>query len=420
VSPRRSAEEIAEELRQLAARSAGDRDQLGLVHEVQVYQEELTVQNEELTRAQHALEETRDRFVELYDFAPNGYLTLDPHGLILRINLTGAAFLGKPRATIEGMPLRGFVAPGSRPELLAFLRRCRAYRRRHAHEQSRGPGVLSELVLKCADGTKDVQLVCRPRHGQSEGERVEFFAALIDLTDRKRLEAERTQTALECAALSRRLLSVQDDERHRIARDLHDNIGQHVTSLRLMLDVISMAALDVSTRGRVTQSLAIIDQLDRRLDFITGNLRPASLDLGVAAAIEQFVGDWSSTLGIEATFGCEGMDGVRLAPDVETHLYRVVQEALNNVAKHAAATCVSVSIKRAESTLVLTVDDDGRGFGAQARSDQKSGLGLVGMRERARIIGGSIDIDTTPGEGTTIRLHVPLEPDSSSHRTGLP
>jgi PAS domain S-box-containing protein len=416
VAPRRSAQEIAEELRKLAERSAGDRDRASLLHEVQVYQEELTVQNEDLIRAQHMLEESRDRFVELYDFAPNGYLTLDSHGLILRINLTGAAFLGKPRQAIEGMPLLGFVAADWRSELLGFLRRCRAARARHNHEHPRAPDIFTELVLKCAGQTRDVQLICRPRHGQPEDGRVEFFAALVDISERKRHEAEQKQTALEYAALARRLLSVQDDERRRIARDLHDNIGQQITSLRLMLDVISMAALDVSTRGRIAQGLVIIEQLDRHLDLITRDLRPASLDLGVAAAIEQFVGDWGATLGVEATFSSEGVNGLRFKPEVETHLYRVAQEALNNIAKHAGATSVSVSLARRDSTLLLTIDDDGRGFGAGA----PPGLGLVGMRERAQIIGASIDIDTTPGEGTTVRLRVPVEPDSGSGITGLP
>src|SRR5438045_6538370 len=91
---------------------------LGLLHEIQVYQEELIVQNEELARAQAALEESRDRFIELYDFAPNGYLTLDGHGVVLQINLTGAGLIGKPRQAIEGLPLLAFVARSDRPRVL--------------------------------------------------------------------------------------------------------------------------------------------------------------------------------------------------------------------------------------------------------------------------------------------------------------
>jgi len=417
MSPRRSAQEISDELKQLAARSTDDRDRLSLLHEVQVYQEELTVQNEQLTRAQMMLEETRDHYIELYDFAPNGYLSIDPHGLILRINLTGAALIGKPRQAIEGMPLLGFVVPESRSELLGFLRRCRAYRRRHPNEHGYGPEITTELVLKCAGDPKNVQLLCRPRHNQPGDQRAEFFAALIDITERKQLEAEWTRTALERATLARRLLSVQDEERHRIARDLHDNIGQQITSLRLMLDVISMAPLDKEARARVTQSLSIVEQLDHDLDFLTTGLRPASLDLGITAAVQQFVGDWSARLGITSEFSSEGVDLVRLDPDVETHLYRMVQEALNNVAKHAAASHVSISVERRGSTLVVTVQDDGCGFRLDAKSNQKAGVGLVGMRERMQIVGGSIEVVTAPGEGTTVCLRVPLD-SASDPRPG--
>src|SRR5262245_45634523 len=184
MSPRRSAQEISDELKQLAARSTDDRDRLSLLHEVQVYQEELTVQNEQLTRAQMMLEETRDHYIELYDFAPNGYLSLDPHGLILRINLTGAAMIGKPRQAIEGLPLLGFVVADNRSELLGFLRRCRVYRRRHRYEDGHGSEIASELVLKGAGNPKTVQLLCRPRHNQPGHERAEFFAAMIDITER--------------------------------------------------------------------------------------------------------------------------------------------------------------------------------------------------------------------------------------------
>ena len=122
MSPRRSAQEISDELKELAARSTEDRDRLSLLHEVQVYQEELTVQNEQLTRAQMMLEETRDHYIELYDYAPNGYLSLDPHGLIRRINLTGAALIGNPsRPPREGGEVRCEAGPLRRPGMGSAL-----------------------------------------------------------------------------------------------------------------------------------------------------------------------------------------------------------------------------------------------------------------------------------------------------------
>ncbi len=256
-----------------------------------------------------------------------------------------------------------------------------------------------------------MQLICKQRGATSDGDGAEYFTALIDITERRRLEGERTKAAREHAALARRLLSVQDEERQRIARDLHDNIGQQVTSLRLMLDLIAMASIDDGVRARVTQSQSIVEQLDRQLDFITGELRPASLDLGMTAAIRQFVDEWAATFGIVAEFRGEGTEELRLKPEAETHLYRVVQEALNNVYKHARATRVSVSLECKGHEVFLVVEDDGHGFDAAGLADsQNRGLGLVGMRERAQIVGGSIDIQSRAARrGTRISVRVPVD-----------
>jgi len=397
---RRSAREIAEELRQLALRSDDDRDRLSLLHEIQVYQEELVVQNEELTRAQAALEETRDRFIELYDFAPSAYLALDSNGVIRQINLTGAALLGRPRHVIEGMPLLGFVADADRPRLLDFLRRCRS--------TTDDPNLSVELTIQTASGFRNAQIICKPRRRPGSESR-ELLTAIIDITERRELEAERAKDAREHVALATRLISAQDEERQRIARDLHDNIGQQVTALRLLLQVVAMAEVDNPVRQRITQIQTIVERLDRQLDFLTGELRSASLDLGVVSAVEQFVREWSGTFSIAADVECRGVEQLRLDPAVETHLYRVVQEALNNVYKHAQAQRVRVVVERRGTDLVVIVEDDGRGFDAAAVSrSQTRGLGLVSMRERAQIIGGTLDIESSPGGGTTIYLHLPI------------
>jgi len=319
---KRSAREIAEELSRLARQT--NKDYLTLLHELSVYQEELTAQNEELIRAQAALEETRDRFVDLYDFAPNGYVTLDAHGVVIQINLTAASLLGRPREVIERTPLLRFVVPEQHEFLFEFLRRCRS--------DDHGTNVVSEITLRTAAGPRDVQLHCRPRRGGTEEV---YFTAIIDVSARRLLEAERDAAAHEHAALASRMISIQDDERQRIARDLHDNLGQQVTALRLLLDAVGSLQKDASIRERVEQAQAIVEALDRQLDFMTGELRPVALDLGAISAIDQFVQGWSKTFGVSAQFRCEGVEDLRLDPSTETHLYRVVQESLNNVAKHA-------------------------------------------------------------------------------------
>src|SRR5579871_4406989 len=261
---KRSAREISEELSRLASQT--NKDYLTLLHELSVYQEELTAQNEELIRAQTALEETRDRFVDLYDFAPNGYVTLDAHGVVMQINLTGASLLGRSRELIERTPLLRFVAPEHHDRLFDFLRLCRA----EAHQTD----VVTELTVRTGDGPRDVQLLCR-QHLAAEPQL--YFTAMVDITDRRLLEAERDAVALEHAALASRMISIQDDERQRIARDLHDNLGQQVTALRLLLDIVNASPIDPAVRDRVQQAQSVVEALDRQLDFMTGELRPVAL-----------------------------------------------------------------------------------------------------------------------------------------------
>ena len=152
----------------------------------------------------------------------------------------------------------------------------------------------------------------------------------------------------------------------------------------------------------------MIEQLDRRLHLIATELRPAALDLGLVVALNQFVGEWGTTHGISAAFKASRMADREMPSDVETQLYRILQEALNNIAKHAAARQVSVLLGKKSNEIVLIVEDDGRGFRlADTRADAAS-LGLVGMRERAEMIGGRMHIETAPGEGTSLFVYVPI------------
>jgi PAS domain S-box-containing protein len=396
-APRRSREELLEELRRLRASSPESRDRRqSILHEISVYQEELIVQNEELIQAQVALEQTRDRFIELYDFAPNGYLTLDANGLIRQCNLTAASLLGKAKHALEGLPFLGFVTPDDRNAYFDFLRQCR-----------RGEviDIETELTIQAADGARRVQLLCRPRRGL--GHSFEGFVALVDVTEHAQLEREREQIGRERTALASRLISTQDDQRLRIARNLHDDLGQQVTALRLKFEELASAIPNDTTGVAVTQVQEMLHHLDRRLHFVASELRPAALDLGIVAALGQFVREWSETFGVPAAFHSTGIAAGMLTPDVETHLYRIAQEALNNVAKYAAASQVVVLLDDRDGSVVLLVEDDGCGFDLTALRQRGDGLGLVGMRERAQILGGRLEVETVPGNGTSVYVYVP-------------
>jgi PAS domain S-box-containing protein len=395
-SPRRSARELTAEIQRLTGSPDEAKDRDALLHELHVYQEELVVQNEQLLQSQAVLEETRDRFIELYDFAPTGYLTLDGNGVVIEINLTGAHLLGRPRREVEGLPFLGFVAPTHRGRFLDHLRACRA-------AVSGAPVVLELPVRSEGSELREVQLVsrCRQRDGEPT---VQLFTSMLDVSLRVRLERERED-------LFRRLVTVQEEERRRIARDIHDQLGQQMTALRLHLEALRTAVRgnpQLAEQAERTERIA--EELDRSVDFLTWDLRPAALEhLGLSAALSHLVRGWSERFGIAGQFEAAGADGLRLSRDAEANLYRLAQEALHNVVKHAGATRVGVFLERRHPGAVLIIEDDGVGFDLSAhRGELGSGLGLLSMRDRATLAGGELEIESSPGTGTTIFVRVRL------------
>lgn len=228
--------------------------------------------------------------------------------------------------------------------------------------------------------------------------------------------AIRTRAEQRVKSLLERLVRVQEEERRRIARNLHDHLGQKLTALRLSIGALKERTLSAATlRARLDAIDKIASQIDRDVDFLAWNLRPAALDdVGLAAALETVVHDWSATSGVHAEFHTTPMF-IRLAVDSESHLYRIVQEALNNVSKHAAATHVSVLLEHTDGEVRLIVEDNGRGFDADQALHHRA-IGLTNMQERAAIIGGRVEFESAPGKGTTVFTRVPIRATTVSGR----
>ncbi len=225
--------------------------------------------------------------------------------------------------------------------------------------------------------------------------------------------SERQTAERQKIELLKRLVSGQEVERRRIARDLHDHLGQRLTALRLKLASLREAtAGDQDLYERATRIQQIAELIDSEVSFLAWELRPSTLDeLGLLDAMSAFVKEWSKHYEIDAEFHSAGLGDARLDREAETHLYRITQEALNNIYKHANAKNVSVLIEKAGNQVVLIVEDDGDGFTpAEAQRHRKSnrGLGLGGMRERADLIGGTLEIESEVGKGTTIYVRIPL------------
>ncbi len=209
-------------------------------------------------------------------------------------------------------------------------------------------------------------------------------------------------------AMSAEVLMAQEEERKRIARDLHDSTGQLLTGLLLGLKPLESFD-DEQVRRTATDLLDITSKTLEEVRRTAMELRPPALDdLGLVAALEGYISDYSSTTAIETRFTHEGVPG-RLPADVELALYRVVQEALTNAAIHAKAAKVQVLIRKRGTKVEAVVEDDGEGFdvGAVLQSGDR-GLGLFGMRERISLLGGSLRIKSS--SGTRVSADIPLEP----------
>ena len=227
--------------------------------------------------------------------------------------------------------------------------------------------------------------------------------------------ADRTQAETSRARLLRRLVAAQEDERRRLAQDLHDGLGQRLTALRLMLE-----ALDGDRRAQPTGTASALEMLaciTQDIDFIAWELRPAALDeLGLARVLETYVKEWSRHAGLPAAFHARPGNLQRFAPEVEASVYRIAQEALNNVVKHARARSVNVLLELREENLALVVEDDGVGFQPTAKGETM--IGLTGMRERALAVGGSVELEPTPGGGTTVLACIPTSGGEHLRGTG--
>jgi PAS domain S-box-containing protein len=224
-----------------------------------------------------------------------------------------------------------------------------------------------------------------------------------DISDR--VERERVQ-------LLTRLVVAQEDERARMARELHDELGQQMTALRLTLETLSAATLDRhDLRAQIDTLQEMARQLDADVAFRVRGLRSAILEArGLAAALREHVGNWSQHSRVPARLHINASGDDRLPPEIESTMYRVAQEALNNVLKHARAAHVDIVLERHADHVSLIIEDDGVGFEASTAANDTygGGVGLVGMRERAALIGADLQIESTAGRGTTIFVRVPL------------
>ncbi len=233
-----------------------------------------------------------------------------------------------------------------------------------------------------------------------------------NITERKRAEAKRKEYSLKLQVLSRRLVEAQETERRNIARELHDEIGQALTVMQLNLQAMLQSPGADGLAPRLTESLEVVERVLEQVHDISLNLRPSMLDdLGLEPALRWYTNRQAALAGLQAEFATDPLEH-RLDQIIETECFRIAQEALTNVVRHAQARTVTVELHTRDGRLDLAVRDDGIGFEVAPVREQAvrgASLGLLSMEERAALAGGGLEFKSSPGQGTEVQAWFPLK-----------
>jgi signal transduction histidine kinase len=273
------------------------------------------------------------------------------------------------------------------------------------------------MRVRLKQSTEEIQALNRDLDARVQERTAQYEAAA---RENARLYAELQRKEQLRGELLHRIISAQEDERKRIARELHDETSQSLSAFMVNLETVQMALkqdpqkAQVHLRGAKATAEALLKNIHR----LIADLRPSLLDdLGLVPAIAWYGEQRLNPLGIHFQMEEAGLDK-RLHPAIETAFFRIVQEAITNTARYAHASNVCVKLVQHNGTVTLQVSDDGQGFEPQAlqrENSQGQGLGLRGMQERAEILGGDFNLQTAPGKGTTITVRVPLPGEGATY-----
>jgi len=376
------------------------RSKMELLAELQTHQIELDMQNLELRKAFQELEESRDRYVDLYDHAPVGYLTLDKTGFIQSINLTGAILLGKERALFIG---KAFTACLPHIDHLAFSHYLNGI------FNSSGDTLIDLKIGGSHDRPHVIRLESSLMY---DGKSCRMI--MTDISQIKHAIQLNRKFLNENRVLMKDLFQAQEKERYILARELHDELGQWLTAIHAEAETISNYADKNSVISSSTQAIKECTvKMHKVIRGMLHKLRPELLDtLGLADALFEIKREWCSHHPqITLEFKLED-DLSRLGDRTSITVYRVIQEGLNNICKHSEATWAQIKLgfkmdyNSAIPFLSLDIEDNGKGFD---HDQQTTGIGLLGIRERTIAIGGTLSIDSVPYSGTRINVRLPLD-----------
>ncbi len=231
--------------------------------------------------------------------------------------------------------------------------------------------------------------------------------------ERVAAEEKLTENYKEIRRLSRKILHAYEEERLRLARELHDELGMSFSTVKLNLQLLkkSLPEKETELQEKFAGLIMLVDDAVAQVRSKAAFMRPPSLhDLGLLAVLDNMVNELSQNTGLAVQVKCSG-NFEHLPPEVETSLYRCIQEAFTNIVKHANATTALVELTRGDRQITAVVSDDGAGFAVETERDNRKHLGIQGMQERVALLGGELEITSAPGEGTTISIEIPLNED---------
>ena len=382
----------------LAARAASAIQNAQLFEQSQHYVAELEERIAERNRVEAALRDSEERYRELFENARDAMYVHDLEGTYVSINHAAEKLSGYTREEIVGHNFSEFIASEHLKEV----------RERFCDKLAQKGETTYEVDVIAKDGRR-VPVEVSSRAIYENGVIIGVQGTARDITERKQ-----AQDALQM--FSRQLIEAQEEERRRIARELHDQIGQVLTAVKMNLHTIQRVCDDSESTARIKDNIEAVDEALRLVRDLSVDLRPPLLDdLGLVTALRWYVDRYAKRTGVVADVVVEMDDpNERFSRELETACFRIAQEALTNVARHARAKCVRVRLVKDEDSLFLSVKDNGAGFNPQTlrkRAPRAATLGLLGMQERAHAAGGVVEIDSRVSKGTEIRLKLPLEPE---------
>jgi PAS domain S-box-containing protein len=354
----------------------------------------------ERRQMEQALRESEERLRRFFEAGFEG-IAIHENGVIVDANQSLADMLGYPLAELIGMHVLDCAAPESREEV-----------RRHLLARDEQP---YEATGRRRDGSLfpgEVRGKSITYHG-----RTARVTVMRDITRRKQTQKKLQEYAQRLQGLSRRLLEVQELERRHLARELHDEIGQVLTGLRLTLERNRLLPAE-ELRASLAETQKFVRELTAQVRDLSLRLRPTMLDdFGLLATLLWHFERYSAQTGVRVSFEHRGLE-LRLAPEVETAGYRIIQEALTNVARHAEVAGCVVRVWLDKGALYLQVEDTGRGFDAERVLRRGTSSGLSGMQERVELLGGRFAVESAPGGGTHLFAELPVQVAAANKREG--